>query len=151
MASGGRRPGAGRPRKTLDEHLLRGTFRPARHGHLLRQRRAQTSTAPPQPVNPLDRFIKRSSLPETLPAPVDSQDLPPMPPTLLDGLGEPGRRFVADVWCEYEGWTGAETVLLRQAARALDDAETAIDARGRRMAVRLFAALVAQLRIGEKR
>jgi hypothetical protein len=32
MPRGGARPGAGRPRKSLATHVLRGTYRPDRHG-----------------------------------------------------------------------------------------------------------------------
>ena len=32
MPRGGKRPGAGRPRKALSLHRIEGTFRPARHG-----------------------------------------------------------------------------------------------------------------------
>ena len=34
MPKGGARPGAGRPRKPLADHLLRGTYRRDRHGPL---------------------------------------------------------------------------------------------------------------------
>ncbi len=35
MPRGGKRPGAGRPRKPVEQHLAEGTFRPHRHRHLL--------------------------------------------------------------------------------------------------------------------
>jgi hypothetical protein len=35
MACGGRRPGAGRPRKPVEQHLADGTYRPSRHRHLI--------------------------------------------------------------------------------------------------------------------
>ena len=35
MPRGGKRPGAGRPRKPVEQHLAEGTYRPARHRHLL--------------------------------------------------------------------------------------------------------------------
>jgi len=38
---GGKRPGAGRPPKTLSEHLRDGTFRPRRHAHLLQPAEAE--------------------------------------------------------------------------------------------------------------
>ena len=40
MAKGGARPGAGRPRKPLSDHLLRGTYRRDRHGASAVERRA---------------------------------------------------------------------------------------------------------------
>ena len=73
-----------------------------------------------------------------------------IPAFVVEGLGAAGQRFATDAWREFENWSGAESVLLRQAARALDDAETTSDIRGRRLSVRLFAALCQQLRLGQR-
>jgi hypothetical protein len=70
--------------------------------------------------------------------------VPSIPPHVTAGLAAPGLRFVADAWRECE-YSGVELELLRQAARALDDAELNPDVRARRLATRLFASLVAQL------
>lgn len=43
---GGRRPGAGRPRKPTAEHVLNGTFRPDRHGPRPAHVHALTAAAP---------------------------------------------------------------------------------------------------------
>jgi hypothetical protein len=67
-----------------------------------------------------------------------------IPPHVACGLRAPGLRFVAAQWRE-RAYAGVEADLLRQAARALDEAELHRDVRARRLAARRFASLVAQL------
>jgi hypothetical protein len=71
----------------------------------------------------------------------------PVPPDVVAGLETPGRTFVEALWGEFQPWAGADRTLLRQAARCLDDAENATTPSARQSAIRLFAALVAQLRL----
>src|SRR5262245_10257682 len=127
---GGRREGSGRKRKSIEQHLLNGTYRRSRHG--------------PRPSSPLRLATQGAT------AVILEPVVGPAPAWILDGLAEPGRRLVTDAWQVFEGWSGAEQVLLRQAARALDDAESDTDSRGRRGAMRLFAALVQQLGLAQR-
>jgi hypothetical protein len=55
--------------------------------------------------------------------------------------------FADSAWKDYRGWSGVELTLLRQAARVLDDAETATNPRLRQSAIRLFAVVLGQLRL----
>lgn len=112
MPRGGRRIGAGRPRKPDNLHWLHGTG--------------------------------PRSVMATATAPAIGMALETIPDVITAGLGEAGQRFVEEQWREAE-WTGADALLLRQAARALDDSEGAPSPRERRLAIRLFAALVEQL------
>jgi hypothetical protein len=123
----------GHNRKNLAELKQTGGFRKDRHAHLLAAvpPRSQAATAPAL-------VGMTSSQPDALPAEV------------LDGLGAAGQRFATASWREYEGWSGAELTLLRQAARLLDDAEAATDEKARRLAVRAFAAVVGQMGLGRK-
>lgn len=49
MARGGRRPGAGRPAKSVELHRLHDTFRPDRHGH-----RGSNAVPMPKPATGVD-------------------------------------------------------------------------------------------------
>ena len=117
MPRGGKRPNSGRKAKSLEELQRTGRDRADRHSHLL---------TVPVPMSPPSMLV---------------------PESVQVGLQGPGRAFVESCWQEYQGWTGAELALLRQAARMLDDAEAAPTPRARQSAVRLFAAVVAQLRL----
>lgn len=123
MPRGGRRIGAGRPRKPIAELKLMGTYRNDRHAH-----------RPETPVR---------SLAAT--ATVLAPGVPPMPAFLLDGLGDAGRRLVGAIWTAAD-ITGGELELLRQCGRLLDDAEAAGGPKERREAVRSFALILAQLK-----
>lgn len=124
MSHGGRRPGAGRKAKTLEELSLTGGFRRSRHAHLL----PMVSSAATAPV-------------------LADPAVEAIPDALIAGLGEAGRRFFIDVWEAYE-LSGVERILLRQTAKALDDAEMASTIRERRLSMRLFASLASQLTQG---
>jgi hypothetical protein len=71
----------------------------------------------------------------------------PIPESVVVGLQAAGRAFVEATWAEYLGWSAPELVLLRAAARCLDDSETASTPRARQSAIRLLATLIAQLRL----
>jgi hypothetical protein len=74
--------------------------------------------------------------------------VPPLPDEVTAGLGAHGQRFVARLWNQFT-FTGADLELLRQTARALDDAETALNLRDRLQAIKAFAALLVQLDVKE--
>lgn len=94
---GGKRVGAGRPRKPLIEHVVMGTYRRARHGPVVGN--LALTTAP----------ISKQS--EWMPAPAD-----------LQVLGAAGRRFVAETLTAFET-SFVDGQRLLQAARAIDVAE----------------------------
>lgn len=127
MNRGGKRIGAGRKPKTLAEHKRDGTFRHSRHQHLL--------TLVPARVDGAS-------------APALAPTVSPIPDYLTENLGPTGLRYLTDRWSRFEH-TGAEEILLRQAARAADEAERDPSPSVRRMAARLFVALDAQLRARE--
>lgn len=89
---------SGRPRKPVDEHLLRGTYRADRHGD--RGALALVSSSPS--VAPRhDREARR----------------------LIRGLSRGSQRLGRALLAEYEGWATADLVLLRLTLEALDRAE----------------------------
>jgi hypothetical protein len=92
MPKGGARQGAGRPRKPLADHWLRGTHRADRHGPL------------PKNVIPM-----RTTAPE---------DWQPSPEQ-IDVLEDSGRGFVAQL-LERFTFNAAEGVILIEAAHAVD-------------------------------
>src|SRR5262245_33840102 len=125
MPRGGRRAGSGRKPKSLQELQLSGTFRPARHAHLL--------------------IASRASPLLTATAPAVAHDVPALPDTLITGLGDAGLRFVDAYWRDFEFTDSGDIALLRLTGRQLDDAECAVSPRERRLASRAFAGLLAQL------
>jgi hypothetical protein len=95
------KPGrSGRKPLPVALHLARGTFRPDRHGARLAAAQAAPLTAPAV--------------------------LGPIPPKMLEGLGEPGRQFLADKWVElaeqHASVDASATALLRLGATLIDDA-----------------------------
>ncbi len=94
MARGGKRRGAGRPKLSPATHLLRGTWRPSRHGA-----RPATSAAVLE-----------------MPAPTGSWTPDPAD---LDALGTAGRRLVQAVLARYE-LALVEGAVLVEAAHACD-------------------------------
>ena len=121
MPRGGARTGAGRPRKPVMEHIVRGTYRAARHG--------------PRPSNVL-----------LMPEPSSS-----WAPTAEDvaGLGDAGHVLVARMLGSYEV-TPVEGVQLLEAARAADvlaqlRAEEAPDLRQVRLWSAYYTALIRML------
>ena len=71
----------------------------------------------------------------------------PVPEAVIEGLQGPGKAFAEATWKQYTRWSAPELMLLRQAARLVDDAESGTNPRARQSAIRLLAALVAQLRL----
>jgi hypothetical protein len=102
---------SGRKPLSAEEHKLRGTYRPDRHG-------------PPPAGN--------GELAHSDVYPAVSSDAPMGPcgaaidvtAELLDGLGDNGRAFVRDAFAEYE-WSPIEAQIVKAAASALDRAEEA--------------------------
>jgi hypothetical protein len=81
-----------------------------------------------------------------LPAPPMETAAKPVPDDR--GPGSAGTRIRRDSVARVSALQGRpECALLRQAARILDDCEMAVTPRARQLSVRLFAALVAQLRL----
>src|SRR5262245_15388388 len=123
MSSGGARRNAGRPAKSLQQHLLSNTYRRDRHG--------------PLPVRLPDAHEQQSS---RRPAAVVEP-----PAHALDGLGVDGLRFVRAAFTDaavtdFE-WTALEVEILRLAAQALDDdarARACDDLKAARAAARQF-------------
>lgn len=127
----GKKGRSGRPRKPIEQHVLSGTYRRDRHGPL-----------------PADLGSVRA-FPTTVGATALAPDVPSVPAELVEGLSEPGRRFVSQVWAKFEGFNAAECALLRQAGRALDEAELLPVPRERQAASRLFADLTDRLKLRE--
>jgi hypothetical protein len=88
---------SGRKPLSAAAHLLRGTFRPDRHG--------------PRPVTAGATALQAPAC------------VPAVPSAVVDGLGERGLSFVLEVWSDYGEWTPASMVLLRQAGQVLDALE----------------------------
>jgi hypothetical protein len=101
MPKGGKRRGAGRKRKPLERHVIEGTFRKDRHGHL-----AALPAAPA--ADPVTTWT-------------------PDPDRLAE-LSDAGRALVMAMTSDYE-FTSIEGVLLLAAARCADrlDALRAVD------------------------
>lgn len=115
----------GHNRLSREEHWQRGTWNVTRMG--------------PRPV---------SWPPVTAGATAVQPTAEQAPESIVAGLGAPGRDFVMRTWREYDGWSTAEETLLGMAGQLRDDVATATDARGRRMSVKAFAAIVSQLGLG---
>ncbi len=102
-------------------------------------------------LSPAEHEIRGTrARPRARPATVKAATVPsaePIPESVTAGLGAPGLAFADSAWTEYRGWSGVELTLLRQAARVLDDAETATNPRLRQSAIRLFAVVLGQLRL----
>lgn len=79
---------SGRRPMPVSLHVMRGTYRADRHG--------------PRPT------------PVMAGAVAPQLDVPPVPKTVLAGLGAPGREAVCDLWCRYGDWTPAQLLILHQ-------------------------------------
>jgi hypothetical protein len=114
------RPGrsGGHNRLSVEQHILRGTFNPTRHGS-----RPSALTAGPVP---------RTA---------------PVPPALVTGLVGRGAAFVGECWAAYDGWSPASLTLLHEAGRLLDQLETVRGMPAERSAQRLLLATLAALRL----
>ena len=114
------RPGrsGGHNRLSVEQHILRGTFNPTRHG------------SRPSP-------LAVGAVPRTA----------PVPPELVTGLVGRGKVFVAECWSTYEGWSPASLALLHEAGRLLDQLETVRGQPAERSAQRLLLATLAALRL----
>ena len=112
------RPGRSGGHNRIDPavHLLRGTFRPGRHG--------------PRPP--------------ALPA-VSAPPANPIPAAVVDGLSGRGRDFVEAAWQRYSGWTAAALVLLRETGQVISALEQLRGERGERQAQRMLVQLLAAL------
>jgi hypothetical protein len=114
------RPGrsGGHNRLSVEQHILRGTFNPTRHG----SRPSALAAAP---------------VPRTA----------PVPPELVAGLFGRGAAFVAECWSTYDGWNPASLALLHEGGRLLDQLETVRGTPAERSAQRLLLATLAALRL----
>lgn len=95
MPRGGSRPGAGRPAKPVEEHVLAGTYRRDRHGPLPSNVVQMPGATPPQTQG-------------WTPAPAE-----------LGAVGKAGRQFVSEMLGAYE-FTRSEGVLVIEAAHITD-------------------------------
>jgi len=75
-------------------HIVRGSYRPDRHG--------------PRPVAVVAGATALQA------------DIPPVPKAVVKGLGEPGVSFVLDLWARYEDWAPAKLRLLHEAGAVTD-------------------------------
>jgi hypothetical protein len=78
----------------MAEHLLKGTYRPDRHGPL-----------PPE-------VITGATAPQVV--------VPRLPKALMDGLGERGLQFTLDLLERYDDWTPANLVVLHEVGTVID-------------------------------
>ena len=137
MGKGGARVGAGRPQKPLHEHLLRGTFRPDRHG-----------------ARPTNLAVMPESAPDWRPAKSDIQS-----------LGERAQGWLADALSiyQFDRVEGQSLLLSLRSLTRLDALEQVIAREGVCVAgaphallaaaareARVFAALWAALRLGKQ-
>lgn len=138
MARGGARPGAGRPKKALAVHRLRGTFRPSRHG-------------------------ARAANVALLPSP-ESTHTPGWTPSTSDlkALDDVARKFVEDFLQDFTfgpaegrlllelGHVASRLAALRAARKEVETAsEAVVLERLEQNWVRLFASLAASLKVSE--
>lgn len=91
IAVSGKKGRSGRKWLSVENHLVRGTFRPDRHG-------------------PWPEVVGTAALSAPAGAPED----------LLAGLGGVGARFVGDLWRSYAGWNASKLLLLRRAGELAD-------------------------------
>jgi hypothetical protein len=117
MPRGGKRPGVGRPAKTLAELQLTGGFRMARHAYLL-----------------------------TSPAPVAPRSIP-VPNHVLAGLNERGRAFAERTWQAFADWNPVTEVLLREAAILMDEVDALRGQKSERACQRLLVSVLSALRL----
>jgi hypothetical protein len=124
----------GSNRIPVQVHLAKGTFRPARHAARLAALSAQTGVLAkyrPAPVVP----------------PLRAVDRPPLPASVLAGLGARGQAFARDCWDAYADWSPASLALLHEAGHLLDALEALRGQKGERAAQREFRAMVTALKL----
>lgn len=115
--------------------------RPGRSGGHNRLSLADHAARGTKPRNPTLRGLRLVSAEA---APPD-----PLPAELLAGLlpGGLGLAFVERCWQDYEGWTPASVMLLREAGMTIDALELMRGQKGERAAQRLLVTVLAQLRL----
>jgi hypothetical protein len=116
---------AGRPGRScghnkipLEQHILRGTFNPSRHGW--------------RPSALASAVVPRTA---------------PVSPEVAAGVVGRGAKFVGECWSTYDGWSPASLALLHEAGRLLDQLETVRGLPAERSAQRLLLATLAALRL----
>lgn len=115
------RPGrsGGHNRLTLADHAARGT----------------------KPRSPTVRGLRLVS--------ADHAPPEPLAPELLAGLlpGGLGLAFIERCWSDYEGWTPASVILLREAGMTIDSLSLLRGQKGERAAQQLLVRILAELRL----